>query len=452
MLTCLSGDEIENAEYGTKLGSGSYGKVYAHRGFAIKSHIVHTDEGEDFGQIRASAIKEFCISRGIPHPHISEVLDIHGCKFGYAYTVSRVAGMNLWDAIRDPRSGFDKTHAIEIGIQLLSALDCLHHSGVVHGDFKPANILFQLKSGRPFVSLIDFGLAKLYDYATVSPVEQTDIYRAPEIDISLYPVERQTHPASDMWAFGATYFHILAGHPLMPEINDVGPMRGHILNSHCYRDNHLVKLCNIARITKLYPYSYYTRGTVMAHIESHFEIGLEERLVEEIGKTLSLHFYIIRACMRVDAKRRVSAADILRVIKHTGHIYGSSERHTSSPTAEQKAERFSNDLVDAKVRVIVKILEKHVDNLVFPSDIPTNFINEACVMIASSFLRCDSYEDIVDNASLACSDECVEADVCEGVQHNHKVGIRIFNTAVHICRNIDMQSFMKEITAISWFK
>jgi serine/threonine-protein kinase len=94
-----------------------------------------------------------------------------------------------------------------------SALDAAHACGLVHRDVKPANMLLDVRPGRPdHVYLSDFGVSK----ASMSPTGLTSNgqfigtvdYASPE-QILGQPVDGRT----DQYALGCAAFELLCGHP-----------------------------------------------------------------------------------------------------------------------------------------------------------------------------------------------------------------------------------------------
>jgi serine/threonine protein kinase len=104
---------------------------------------------------------------------------------------------------------FTEPEAIGWATQLLAALQHAHAVGVIHRDIKPGNILL-LPDGRT-VKVIDFGIAKIGGSGAqtlrgargVSPG-----YSPPE----QYAQTGQTDTYSDIYALGATLYHLLTGH------------------------------------------------------------------------------------------------------------------------------------------------------------------------------------------------------------------------------------------------
>ena len=102
--------------------------------------------------------------------------------------------------------------------QVLSALVAAHRAGVVHRDIKPDNIFLLAEAAVPdTVKVLDFGIAKLTDAATVGPAQQkltstnamlgTPAFMAPEQARGLTDVDAR----ADIYAIGATMYQALTG-------------------------------------------------------------------------------------------------------------------------------------------------------------------------------------------------------------------------------------------------
>jgi len=105
--------------------------------------------------------------------------------------------------------------AIELVIQVLSALGEVHGRRIVHRDLKPANIFLARGSlGDTRVKLIDFGIAKFLDASSTETTEGTAIgsplYMSPE---QVTGSVKETDVRTDLWAVGVILYECLAGVP-----------------------------------------------------------------------------------------------------------------------------------------------------------------------------------------------------------------------------------------------
>ncbi|WP_051712316.1 ABC transporter substrate-binding protein [Spirillospora albida] len=144
----------------------------------------------------AKRVSAFCTAR---------ILDSH-VEDDRPYIVSEyIDGPSLAAVLAEdgPRRGADLDR---VAIGTMTAIAAIHQAGVVHRDFKPANVLLAADGPR----VIDFGIAKALDATGTlsSTAIGTPAYMAPE-QISGAPVG----PAADVWAWGATMVYAATGRP-----------------------------------------------------------------------------------------------------------------------------------------------------------------------------------------------------------------------------------------------
>jgi serine/threonine-protein kinase len=95
---------------------------------------------------------------GLDHPNIASLLDL-GELEGAPYMVTEPLGGHSLQREIDSSAGGSVPAACDLILQLLSALDYAHASGVVHGALQPNNVLISYpRPGVPWVKVTDFGL------------------------------------------------------------------------------------------------------------------------------------------------------------------------------------------------------------------------------------------------------------------------------------------------------
>jgi serine/threonine-protein kinase len=104
---------------------------------------------------------------------------------------------------------FEEIH--RLGGQMVEALAHAHESGVVHRDFKPANVML---TGQGDVKVADFGLAALVDQGQGTKLTRpgtvmgSPAYMSPE-----QITGAEADAATDVYALGVTFYEMAEGSP-----------------------------------------------------------------------------------------------------------------------------------------------------------------------------------------------------------------------------------------------
>ncbi|MFC1735492.1 protein kinase [Candidatus Hydrogenedentota bacterium] len=105
----------------------------------------------------------------------------------------------------------------ELANQISEGLDYAHSARILHRDLKPANIMVDT-TGR--AKIVDFGLARIVHDAAAgasqSCVSGTLIYMSPE-----HLSKKRLTSKADIYSFGATLYHLLAGRPPFMNVPDI---------------------------------------------------------------------------------------------------------------------------------------------------------------------------------------------------------------------------------------
>jgi serine/threonine protein kinase len=139
------------------IGAGSMGVVYrAHDprlGRCVALKLVRTDAGATPSRTaQARLLREAQALARVSHPNVIAIYDVGTCDGGAFLAMELVEGGTLADWLRSPRSWRDIVGMFRSAGEGLAAA---HAAGLVHRDFKPANVLVG-KDGRARVT--DFGL------------------------------------------------------------------------------------------------------------------------------------------------------------------------------------------------------------------------------------------------------------------------------------------------------
>jgi tetratricopeptide (TPR) repeat protein/predicted Ser/Thr protein kinase len=190
-----------------RLGEGPLSEVYKAvdrqlgRTVALKILRAHAEIDP---QADHRFLREAKHTSNLQHPNIATIYE-YGKAEGTSYiAMEYLQGRTLDRILKDQQLGFEE--CTRILLQVTSALDLVHRSGLVHRDLKPGNIMV-LDDGS--VKLLDFGIARAASEASITQhgmLVGTVLYMSPEqvrgdeLDVR-----------SDVFALGAVAYHLTTG-------------------------------------------------------------------------------------------------------------------------------------------------------------------------------------------------------------------------------------------------
>lgn len=199
-------------ELGSMIGSGGLGRVYKALDTKLGRHVaVKFLKGATHDPELAKALEgEARVLARLQHPNIVAVHDVGRSEDELYLTMELIDGVSLETWLRTKRSWRE---VVDVMRQAALGLSAAHEAGVVHRDFKPANVMLD-RTGR--VRVVDFGLAREVvwtedsvpsggDGTLHTKAAGTPPYMAPE------QFEGEVSAASDQFAFCTTLYEGLCG-------------------------------------------------------------------------------------------------------------------------------------------------------------------------------------------------------------------------------------------------
>ncbi len=203
-----------------RIGFGGMGQVflcehmYMRRRVAIK--VLPPAKAEEPASL-GRFYREARAAAALDHPNIVRTHDIDQDGNLHFLVMEYVDGSSMLEIIK--KTGpMDIKRATNYIWQSVQGLDHAFRVGVIHRDIKPGNILVD----RYGVSkILDMGLARFYhhddDMLTLKYDEKSVLgtadYVAPEQTLNSHDVDVR----ADIYSLGATFYFLLAGHPLFPD-------------------------------------------------------------------------------------------------------------------------------------------------------------------------------------------------------------------------------------------
>lgn len=200
------------------IGQGGMGTIFEAEHLVIRNKVALKLLHEPFAISREPVQRLYREARAtgaIGHPNIIKVYDVSETEEGVPFLVMELLeGRSLGQIIEQdgPQTlGF----VLDIGIQMMSALEAAHKAGVIHRDLKSDNVFIStLENGLRNAKLLDFGISKIETrdqeslrLTQTGAVLGTPYYMAPEQAAGRKDLDARL----DIYAAGVILYEMLVG-------------------------------------------------------------------------------------------------------------------------------------------------------------------------------------------------------------------------------------------------
>jgi len=217
----LVGRTIGHYKISKRIGTGGMGDVYlatdmtAGRKAALKLLPMRfTADAERLKRFQQEAHAVV----GLNHPNILTIYEIGEDHSTHYIASELIEGETLRQRLM--RGRIEVGEAVDIAIQVASALAAAHETGIVHRDIKPENIML-----RPdgYVKVLDFGIAKLAEQEVPVTLAEEEAVLLVETHLgSIMGTVRYMSPEqargaqvdkrTDVWSLGVVLYEMVTGH------------------------------------------------------------------------------------------------------------------------------------------------------------------------------------------------------------------------------------------------
>jgi serine/threonine-protein kinase len=219
-IDSLVGRTIGHYKISESIGTGGMGEVYlatditAGRKAALKLlPLRFTGDAERLKRFQREARAVV----GLNHPNIVTVYEIGEDHSTHYIASELIEGETLRQRLM--RGQIQVGEAVDVAIQVASALAAAHDAGIVHRDIKPENIML-----RPdgYVKVLDFGIAKLAEQEVPLTTPRDEALSLVETNLgSILGTVRYMSPeqacgaqvdkSTDIWSLGVVLYEMVTG-------------------------------------------------------------------------------------------------------------------------------------------------------------------------------------------------------------------------------------------------
>ncbi len=218
----LAGQTIGPYQVLSLIGKGGMGEVYlaqdSRLGRKIALKLLPSQFTQDRDRLRRFE-REARAASALNHPNILTIYEI-GEQSGSIFIATEfIEGQTLRQLMAGGQLRL--TEALDVAVQVASALGTAHAAGIVHRDIKPENIMLR-RDG--FMKVLDFGLAKLNErQVAIGQAKDAKAYWSETETGAVMGTTRYLSPEqarglkvdgrTDIFSLGVVIYEMLAGRP-----------------------------------------------------------------------------------------------------------------------------------------------------------------------------------------------------------------------------------------------
>lgn len=187
------------------------------RNWAMKVLHPFSNDPEELKEAQKLFKQEAQLLKGLQHPNLPQIVESFDESNQSFLVMEFIEGESLQDRLEDVKAPLPEGEVLNWVHQICDVLDYLHHQTpkIIFRDMKPGNVMV---TDQGIIKLIDFGIARTYKAS-----KKRDTITMGSANYA--PLEQwgrgQTDARSDIYALGATMYHLLTNTlpPMATELN-----------------------------------------------------------------------------------------------------------------------------------------------------------------------------------------------------------------------------------------